>query len=182
MTSWGTGLFTQFYEILIGFNHSKSSPPYWNEAETTFSIDFEPGHFEKRAKEGLDVFVTNFEIVHKVHMQNQNAAKDLLRQDLKELDKVFAKAPDGKQPRKFYLAPPPFIAERESHITARRAISTGNWLREILAPLGWVELDYSDMAMTRGFDSTCMQDGMHPAHNVRVMMAQVLANKLAFAV
>lgn len=76
------------------------------------------------------------------------------------------------------MTPVHMVSERQLHLTTDRSKMIVDWMRTFIVPRGWVELDYQRLATARLFDSTCAEDGLHPAHNIRANLAQAFANHL----
>lgn len=128
-----------------------------------------------------DVVVINFWLNHKMFLQNMTDLHASISHEAFETDRILEslQCPNGR-PRMYYLTPVQMISERQLHLTTERSVAVVEWMRETLTPRGWVELDYQRLATARLFDSTCAEDGLHPAHNVRVNLAQAFANHLCF--
>ena len=81
-------------------------------------------------------------------------------------------------PLKFFMTPVVYTSERQNHLTTEHSVEITAWLERELIPQGWVALNYGRLHIARSLDSCCNSDGLHPAHNSRTMLAQMLANQL----
>ena len=72
------------------------------------------------------------------------------------------------------------MGEREEHDTLERAVRFNAIARRLLAPKGWVEIDWFHMTISRAYDSTKASDGMHHKHNIVRNLVQVIAHMLCF--
>ena len=109
---------------------------------------------------------------------NFTTVQQQVREEATQIEDFLKKQKNVSKPLRYYMAPPALVSEREAHTTMRRAANIAKWLKQELIPRGWVELDLFSLSMARGYDSTCASDGMHAMHNVRLTLAQALANHL----
>ena len=59
-------------------------------------------------------------------------------------------------------------------VSFERAVLFNRIAREILVPMGWVEIDWQLLTAARAYDSTDHNDGMHAAPNTLRMLVQVI--------
>ena len=126
------------------------------------------------------VVILNFWLNHKMFHDNATDLHSSLMREVAETDRILEVLPCNRRPRMYYMTPVTMVSERQPHLTTERSQMIVEWMRASFVPRGWVELDYQRLATARLFDSTCAEDGLHPAHNVRANLAQALANHLCF--
>jgi hypothetical protein len=135
------------------------------------------------------VIVTNFWLNHKMWWQNMSDTKRSVAHEVAMVERAVAQLPavckrDAESglllpaPLKFFMTPVVYTSERQNHLTTEHSVEITAWLEREFIPQGWVALDYGRLHIARSLDSCCNGDGLHPAHNSRAMLAQMLANQL----
>ena len=116
------------------------------------------------------VVLANFRLVHLVWEYPASKIRQELVKKLASFEIYFRKQWPGANlanVTKLFLNLPLFQSEREPHDNFRTAVFANQVIKEVLEPVGWQILEFGEMTLARGRDSTDSHlgspgpDGMH---------------------
>jgi hypothetical protein len=159
------------HQLFLNLNHKDNPETFHQEQLKKFLILGACPH----------VLIFNFWLNHALYQMNDTGVHEKLSRETSHVEYYVGRLQsehDCQRPKIFYMTPVVMVSERMEHLTASRSQDVSTWLRALTRPYGWVEMNYQALAIARAYDSTCTGDGLHPAHNVRAMLAQMVANHL----